>query len=285
MAAAQLYDSNTGTQTQQPVVYSYYGGQDYLNANPGSTAEIQDPRTGQWYPYVPGDPNDNGRGNIRITPAAGGTSGGVSTTEPVAKTGGSYQQVGQAPDGVPIYTDGQGGYFTKSPDGTYASLGGPPPADWLTGGGGGPSAAPPPATGGGGGGGGLINPFPGGDFTPPGYTPPPAFAAPTWEEAANDPGFKFVQEQGQQGVERSAAARGVLNSGGTLQDIAKWNQGLAQTQYGNVYDRALGKYNTNYTTQYLDPYKNAYQGALQKYQTNYQAWLDRINTSAGLVNM
>jgi hypothetical protein len=272
-------------------VYSYNSGQDTLNATPGATAEIQDPSTGQWYPYVPGDPHDNGRGNIRVT------TPDTPTTPGVADPGLTYSQVGTAADGVPIYQGSDGKYYTKNPDGSYAEqdasvlnqpAGGAAPP---------PPAAPPPATGGGGGalppgtsapnagGGGLINPFPGGDFVPPGYTPPPAFKTPTFDEAANDPGYQFAQQMGQQGVERSAAARGVLNTGGTLQDIAKWNQGLATQQYGDVYNRALGTYNQNYTTQYLDPYKNAYQSALQKYQTNYQSWLDRINQSKDIVNM
>lgn len=232
-------------------------------------------------------------------PGGGGTSG----TEPVGDPGkvqlpgptgpvGTPRQVATAPDGVPYYQDQAGSYWTKNPDGSWAQQTLDPSA-WATGGTGG---------GGGGGGGGLINPFPG-QFQPPGtnpyptaptfsggpaYTPPPAFSydpfkAPTFEEAQNDPGFQFVQQLGQQGVERSAAARGVLNSGGTLQDIAKWNQSLAESQYGNVFNRDLGAwqqnlgaalnaYNTNYQTQYADPYKNAYQSALDQFNPQFSAW-------------
>ena len=200
-----------------------------------------------------------------------------------------------------------------------------------------PTPGPAPGTGGTG---GLIDPFPGmfqaptpipyqapPQFQAPSYTPPPAFTyaqfqAPTFDQALNDPGFQFVQQMGQRGVERSAAARGVLNSGGTLQDIANFNQSLAESQYGNVFNRnlgawqqnynaAVGQYNTNYQTQYLDPYKNAYQsaldtynpqfsawqtntaatqrqnefdyaGAMDRYKFDYQRWLDRINTSVNL---
>lgn len=46
-----------------------------------------------------------------------------------------------------------------------------------------------------------------------------------------DPYNKFLQEQGQQGVERSMAAKGMLGSGNTLAELAKYNQGIAGAGY------------------------------------------------------
>ena len=55
----------------------------------------------------------------------------------------------------------------------------------------------------------------------------------------NDPGFRFRLEEGQKALERSAAARGGLVSGQTLQDVQQFGQRLASEEYGNAYNRAL----------------------------------------------
>jgi len=45
------------------------------------------------------------------------------------------------------------------------------------------------------------------------------------------PGFQFRQEQGQQAVERSAAARGLLESGSVLKELNRFGQGLASQEF------------------------------------------------------
>jgi hypothetical protein len=52
-----------------------------------------------------------------------------------------------------------------------------------------------------------------------------------------DPGYQFRQDQGQQALERSAAARGGLMSGGAMKDMAKFSQGLASQEYQSAFDR------------------------------------------------
>ena len=52
-----------------------------------------------------------------------------------------------------------------------------------------------------------------------------------------DPGYQFRQEQGQQGIERSAAARGGLLSGAAVKDSMRFNQGLASDEYTNAFNR------------------------------------------------
>lgn len=52
-----------------------------------------------------------------------------------------------------------------------------------------------------------------------------------------DPGYEFRQQQGQQGIERSAAARGGLLSGAAVKDAMRFNQGLASDEYTNAYNR------------------------------------------------
>lgn len=63
----------------------------------------------------------------------------------------------------------------------------------------------------------------------------------------DDPGYQFRLQQGQQAVERSAAAGGSLQGGGTLKAITQYGQGLASTEFGNAYDRALKTFQTNRT--------------------------------------
>jgi len=52
-----------------------------------------------------------------------------------------------------------------------------------------------------------------------------------------DPGYQFDLQQGQQAIERSAAARGGLASGGMMKDMANYTQGMASNEYQNAYNR------------------------------------------------
>jgi hypothetical protein len=54
----------------------------------------------------------------------------------------------------------------------------------------------------------------------------------------NMPGYQFQLQQGQQAIQNSAAARGLLNSGATVQSLENYNQGLAG-QYANQYASQL----------------------------------------------
>lgn len=54
---------------------------------------------------------------------------------------------------------------------------------------------------------------------------------------AATPGYQFRMNQGLQGVERSAAARGGLNSGGTLRALQRYGEGLAASEYGDFANR------------------------------------------------
>ncbi len=52
-----------------------------------------------------------------------------------------------------------------------------------------------------------------------------------------DPGYQFRLQQGQQALERSAAARGGLLSGRAAKDMTNYAQGAASQEYGNAYNR------------------------------------------------
>lgn len=87
----------------------------------------------------------------------------------------------------------------------------------------------------------------------------PGFTSPTFDEAANDPGYKFVLDQGTKNLQNWAAARGTLNDSSTAKALIDYGQNAATTQYGNVWDRAFNTYRSNVETQYLDPFAAAYQ--------------------------
>lgn len=57
---------------------------------------------------------------------------------------------------------------------------------------------------------------------------------------ANDPGYQFRLSEGQKALERSAAAKGGLFSGGTLKDLTRYGQNFASNEFQNVYNRAMG---------------------------------------------
>ncbi len=60
---------------------------------------------------------------------------------------------------------------------------------------------------------------------------------PDYSAFTNSPDYNFALQQGTLAVDRSAAARGLLNSGGNLKDLTSFGQGLASQQYGNYFNR------------------------------------------------
>jgi hypothetical protein len=52
-----------------------------------------------------------------------------------------------------------------------------------------------------------------------------------------DPGYDFRMQEGQKALERSAAARGGLQSGGTLKALSRYGQDFASNEYNNAYNR------------------------------------------------
>lgn len=56
-------------------------------------------------------------------------------------------------------------------------------------------------------------------------------------DPSSDPGYQFRLEQGQRALERSAAARGGLQGGGTLKALERYAQGVASDEYGKAFER------------------------------------------------
>jgi hypothetical protein len=53
------------------------------------------------------------------------------------------------------------------------------------------------------------------------------------------PGYQFRLGEGLRGVENSAAARGLLQSGGTLKGIDKYAEGLAASDFNDQFNRTM----------------------------------------------
>lgn len=155
----------------------------------------------------------------------------------------------------------------------------PPPPPGAGGGAPPPSLLPPGSLG------SLIDPYGG---QPPPYVDPsyptapqfpniPQWQSPTGADAENLPGYAFARDQGRRALENSAAARGVTNTGGTLEDIIKFGDQFAGQNYQTARANSLEDYQTNVASKYLLPYQAAYnQWSVQ----NPQAGLDASNKNS-----
>lgn len=87
-----------------------------------------------------------------------------------------------------------------------------------------------------------INPSSGGYGSLLQANPYSTFTPPTALTEQNDPGYQARLKLGTDALQRSAAARGGLLTGGTAQGLNQYAQDYASNEYGNVYNRA---FNTN----------------------------------------
>lgn len=68
----------------------------------------------------------------------------------------------------------------------------------------------------------------------------------TMQDFQSNPGYQFQLQQGEQGMQRSAAAAGMLNSSGTQQNLNNYAQGMANTDY----QQALTNFTNNQQQRY-----------------------------------
>lgn len=76
-------------------------------------------------------------------------------------------------------------------------------------------------------------------------TPYQSFTAPTGLTQQNDPGYQARLALGTDALQKSAAARGSVLTGGTAKALDTYAQDYASNEYGNVYNRALSTYGAN----------------------------------------
>lgn len=92
------------------------------------------------------------------------------------------------------------------------------------------------------------------------------FQAPTGLTEQNDPGYQARLALGQNAMDRSAAARGGVLTGGVAQAENQAAQDYASNEYGNVYNRSLNTYDTNFNA----------------YNTNQANQYNRLASLAGM---
>lgn len=101
---------------------------------------------------------------------------------------------------------------------------------------------------------------------------PGGFSEPSAEQAMSSPGVQFALDEAQKAVERSAASKGTLLTGGTLKALAGYETGLAGQLYNDVFNRSLSAASFNQKTG-LD---NAYYGLAANNQ-NYNQFANLAN--------
>jgi hypothetical protein len=107
----------------------------------------------------------------------------------------------------------------------------------------------------------------------PTFTAPGEFHEPTAEDVYKDPSYQFRVDQGRGALENSAAAKGVLNSGGTLSDIINYGQKAASQEYGQIFDRAFGLWNANWNNA-LTKFRAEKDVSDSSYQRAWNAYTD-----------
>jgi hypothetical protein len=185
--------------------------------------------------------------------------------------------------------DGGGGTFdpAKPAGGTGAY----DPSAW------GNAATPSPPVTGQGGSSGNAAMLAGQNFQFPQFTPPPYqggapfnapgpfsfapfsyadFKAPTAEDAAQNPGYQFALDQGRKALESSAAAKGVLRTGGTLKDLFSWGNQFGERNYNDVFGRDLTTYGTNRANAFGEWSANR-DNAAGNFATNYGVTRDSFD--------
>ena len=75
------------------------------------------------------------------------------------------------------------------------------------------------------------------------------FTPPSYEDALKDPGAQYSIQEAQRAMENSAAARGTLLNGRTLQAENAAIMSNANTLYGDIYNRAANTFGINYGVQ------------------------------------
>lgn len=56
---------------------------------------------------------------------------------------------------------------------------------------------------------------------------------------SNNPAYKFIQEEGLRGLQRTAAAKGEFGSGNLMRDLTSFSSGLASQSYNTEVDRIM----------------------------------------------
>lgn len=102
------------------------------------------------------------------------------------------------------------------------------------------------------------------------------FVAPNPQDVLNNPAIQFQLDMGQKAIERSASARGGLNSGATLKRVNEHAQGVAAQGYDDLYDRALAEFDRTFGI-----YKDTRDNRLSTVNLALQSAQDAANRVSG----
>lgn len=117
-----------------------------------------------------------------------------------------------------------------------------------------------------------------------------------YDKWRNSTGYQFGFDQGQQAVERSAAARGGLNSGATLKALTRYGQGTADQNFGQYWNMLAGmagqgqtanaqngQYGMNYANQAGNNLNNAAAARASGYINSANAWSNGLQGAVGAI--
>lgn len=112
------------------------------------------------------------------------------------------------------------------------------------------------------------------------------------------PGYQFRMDEGLRAIEGSAAARGLLGSGGTLKDIVRFSQGTAADDFNQQFNRTasvasggqqvgmgLAQMGQNAATNAGNAYMQAGNAKASGYAGQASAWGGALNNLAGMAMM
>jgi len=104
------------------------------------------------------------------------------------------------------------------------------------------------------------------------------------------PGYKFRLDEGQKGLDRNMAARGLLNSGARGKALTRYNQGVASDEFGSYMNRLAGGADmgmgaVNSTNNAAQSYGQNYGNAMNSAATaRASGYLARGNAVQSMVN-
>lgn len=134
--------------------------------------------------------------------------------------------------------------------------------------------------------------------TPPTLTAPPVFQAPdplapwtghfdqpTKDDLLTDPQFMAQLASGMQTIQRSAAAKGTLLTGGTLKGLDDNAVQTADKSYNDLFNNKLTTYNqgrTDFLTNEANRYTSQFQNNETKYNNDFSNWQGQFGQQQGL---
>ena len=111
------------------------------------------------------------------------------------------------------------------------------------------------------------------------------------------PDYQWTLSEGMKGLDRSAASKGRLYSGGYGEDLTRYAQGAASTQYNNYYNKLqsmagqgqsqasqLGALGANYANAYGNNMQNAADARASGYANSANAWGSAMTGIGGIAS-